>query len=80
MGFIPSPLWGGKESAHMPGKIRKITQGKNAKVAIYLGNTVRMFKKNEDRIHLSNADEMDHEVGIGYDVCRLVRGQEKGWL
>jgi hypothetical protein len=40
----------------MPGEKSKIIQSKKAKVAIYLSDVVRMFKKNDDRIRLSNKE------------------------
>lgn len=40
----------------MPGKKGRIVQGKKAKVAVYLSDVVRMFKKGDNRIRLSTYD------------------------
>lgn len=40
----------------MPGEKGRIIQGKKAKVSVYLGNSVRMFKKGDDRIRLATED------------------------
>ncbi len=37
----------------MPGEKGKISQGKSAKIAVYLGDKVRIFKIDSDRIRLS---------------------------
>ena len=40
----------------MPGNRGKIVQSPKAKVAVYLSDVVRMFKKDDDRIMLSTED------------------------
>ncbi len=40
----------------MPGKRGKIVQSPKAKVAVYLSDVVRMFKKGDERIRLSTKD------------------------
>ena len=39
----------------MPGIHKRIIQGKKAKVTIFLGEKVRMFKVGDDRIRLSTS-------------------------
>jgi hypothetical protein len=40
----------------MPGNRGKIVQSPKAKVAVYLSDVVRMFKKDDDRIRLATED------------------------
>lgn len=50
----------------MPGKNKRIMQGERAKVTIYLGDKVRMFKVSDDRIRLSTAKLI---ASINKDGC-----------
>jgi hypothetical protein len=55
----------------MPGEKGKIVQGKRAKYAVYLGDKVRIFKIDSDRIRLSTDNLI---VSINSDG-RVTNGQ-----
>lgn len=66
----------------MPGRKGEITQGKRAKLAIYLGDATRMFKKTKDRIYFSNEGEIvsinkDGKITDGKKLFRILNSLYK---